>query len=237
MIASSWKHDLGASAPKTCLMAPFCTSCLFSLIIRSHADSAIYSVTDNLNGFDLNKNEIPIFNKFKGHSWYVGLVSNSGVPDNVTLANYGTTNTKNFNIPIVPGVYNIYATAVPGIHYFLFAGNDNQPTFTESQVKTALQDTLTRLRATGIIPKSSGPAKDINLIDFTSHSPYELYVPSDQIAKGFYNKLFALQGRRNTYWTGAAFVTQSSAPIWNYTDQLVTKMWSGEHRWTQGDSL
>ena len=201
-----------------------------SLIIRNHADSAIYPVIDNLNGFDLNKTEAAIFNKFLGHSWYVGLVSNSGVQDNVTLINYGTNNTDNFNIPIVPGVYNLYATVVPSIHYFLFAGNDSQPTFTKSQVKTALQDTLTRLRATGVIPESSGPAKDLDIIDYSNHSPYELYVPSDQIAKGFYNKLFALQGQRNTYWTGAAFVTHSSAAIWNYTDQLVTKIWSGGDR-------
>ena len=181
---------------------------------------------DNLRGFDLNETEIPIFDKFKGHSWYVGLVNNSGVPKNVTLMNYGTNNTKNFNIPILPGIYDFYATVVPGFHYFLFGGNDSQPFFTHSQVETNLQDTLARLRAAGSIPKSSGAVEAPKIIDFSSHTPYEVYVSSEQIAKGFYNKLFALQGQRNTYWTGAAFVTHSSAAIWNYTDQLVTKMWS-----------
>ncbi len=182
---------------------------------------------DNLKGFDLNETEIPIFDKFRGHSWYVGLVNNSGVPDNVTLLNYGTNNTANFNIPVLPGVYDFFATVVPGLHYFLFGGNDSQPTFTQSQVETDLRKTLTRLRAQGSIPKSSGAAKALEIIDFSSHTPYEVFVPSDQIAKGLYNKLFALQGQKNTYWTGAAFVTHSSAAIWNYTDQLVTKIWSG----------
>ena len=183
---------------------------------------------DNLKGFDLNKNEIPIFNKFQGHSWYVGLVNNSGVPSNISLLNYGTNNTQNFNIPVLPGVYEIFATVVPNLHYFLFGGNDSQPFFTESQVQMYLGDTLTRLRNTGVIPSSSSGAGNapLNIIDFSIHTPYEVYVSSDQIAKGFYNKLFALQGQRNTYWTGAAFVTHSSAAIWNYTDGLVTKMWS-----------
>ena len=181
---------------------------------------------DNLKGFDLNETEIHIFNKFQGHSWYVGLVNKSGVPDNVTLINYGTNNTKDFNIPVLTGVYDIFATVVPGLHYFLFGGNDSQPSFTQSQVKTNLQDTLTRLRAAGSIPGSSEAAKTSNIIDFSTHTPYEVYVSSDQIAKGFYNKLFALQGQRNTYWTGAAFVTHNSAAIWNYTDQLVTRIWS-----------
>ncbi|KAL8690615.1 MAG: hypothetical protein Q9218_003980 [Villophora microphyllina] len=188
--------------------------------------SAIPPVIDNLKGFDLNQTEVPIFNKFKGHSWYVGLVNNSGIPDNITLVNYpnGTNIDKNFDIPQLPGFYNIYATVVPGLHYFLYGGNDAEPTFTQPQVKTALQTTLGRLSATNILPKGAG--KNLNLIDFSSHSPYEVYVDSDQIAKGFYNKLFALQGQRNTYWTGAAFVTHSSAAIWNFTDHLVTNMWS-----------
>lgn len=184
---------------------------------------------DNLKGFDLNEIEVPIFNKFQGHSWYVGLVNKSGVPDNVTLINFGINNTKYFNIPVLPGFYDIFATVVPGLHYFLFGGNDSQPTFTQAQVETNLQDTLTRLRATGTIPGSSEAADKFNIIDFSSHTPYEVYVSWDQIAKGFYKKLFALQGQRNTYWTGAAFVTHNSAAIWNYTDQLVTKMWSEGH--------
>ena len=139
---------------------------------------------DNLKGFDLNKTEVPIFNKFQGHSWYVGLVNSSGVPDNVTLINYGTKNTKNFNIPVLPGVYEFAATVVPDLHYFLFGGNDSQPTFTQPQVKADLQDTLTRLGAKGSIPRSSGAAKALNIIDFSSHTPYEVFVPSDQIAKG-----------------------------------------------------
>ena len=190
------------------------------MTLRSHANSAIHSVIDNLKGFDLNETEVPIFNKFRGHSWYVGLANGSGVPDNVTLINYGTNNTKNFNIPVLPGVYQIYATVVPGLHYFLFGGNDSQPYFTQSQVKTGLRDTLARLRAKGTIPRSSGVANALKIIDFSSHTPYEVFAPSDQIANGFYNKLFALQGQRNTYWTGAAFVTHSSAAIWNYTDRL-----------------
>lgn len=180
---------------------------------------------DNLKGFDLNSDEVPIFNKFQGHSWYIGLVQNSGIPDNLTLSNYGSTNDANFNIPVLPAVSNIYATAVPGLHYFLFEGPDSEPTFTKDQVVSALKATLDRLRSAGTIPKQA-PSQPLNIVQFDSHTPYEVFVPADQIAQGFYNKLFDLQGKRNTYWTGAAFVTHSSAGIWNYTDTLVTGIFS-----------
>ena len=192
---------------------------------------AIPPLINNLNGFDLDETETPIFNKFQGHSWYVGLVNNSGIPSNLTLLNYGATNPQNFNISIVPGVYATYATVVPGLHYFLYGGNDSQPILTKAYIRHGLNDTLNRLRAQGTIPV---PPTNTNgafeIIDFTSHTPYEVFVPSAQIEKGFYNRLFGLQGRRNTYWTGAAFVTHSSAAIWNFTERLVEGMWEGEGR-------
>ena len=185
--------------------------------------SAIPPILENLKGFDLNETEIPIFDKFRYHSWYVGLLHNSGIPDNLTLSNYGANNTSNFHIAVLPAAYNIYATRVPGLHYFTFGGNDSQLTFTQAQVRANIEASIGRMQANGVIPKGTIQP---DIIDFTSHTPYEVFVPSDEIAKGFYNRLFALQGQRHTYWTGAAFVTHSSAAIWNYTDQLVKAIWS-----------
>ena len=186
--------------------------------------SAIPPLIDNLGGFDLDKTETPIFDKFQGHSWYVGLVNNSGIPSNLTLLNYGASSPRNFNISVTPGVFATYATVVPGLHYFLFGGNDSQPTLTRSYVRDGLKSTLQRLRDADTIPAK--PDGAFNIIDFSSHTPYEVFVPSKQIANGFYNKLFALQGQRNTYWTGATFVTHSSVAIWNFTDRLVEGMWN-----------
>lgn len=185
---------------------------------------SLLPVYSNLRGYDLNKTEATIFKKFKGHSWYVGLANNTGIPSNLTITNYGTNNNANFNLPILPGFYQIYATVKPGIHYWLFGGNDTQTSFTKAQVKTSFKETVARMQARGTIPKTSGEIPEF--IDFSNHSPYEMYASSEDIAKGFYNDLFSLQGQKHTYWTGAAFVTHGSAAIWNFTDKLVKDMWS-----------
>ena len=187
--------------------------------------SAIPPILENLKGFDLNATEVPIFNKFRYHGWYVGLLNNSGIPNNLTIFNYGTNNAQNYDIVVLPAAYDFFATPVPGLHYFTFGLNDSELTFTQSQVLANMEASLARMRAVGTLSKTQSGAAVPNIIDFTSHTPYEVYVSSDEIKKGFYNKLFALQGQRNTYWTGAAFVTHSSAAIWNYTDQLVDGMW------------
>ncbi|KAL8959555.1 MAG: hypothetical protein Q9183_005609 [Haloplaca sp. 2 TL-2023] len=190
--------------------------------------SAIPPLLNNLKGFDLNDAESPIFDKFKGHSWYVGLVKNSGIPSNTSLINYGTDNDANFNIPELPGFYEFFATRVPDLHYFLYGGNDTQPSFTQAEIKQSMEDTLTRLREGGVIPQIPSPQQELEIIDFANHSPYEVYVSAEEIEKGFYNRLFGLQGERKTYWTGAAWVTHSSAAIWNFTDGLVERMWADD---------
>ena len=188
--------------------------------------STIPPVLENLKGFDLNETEVPIFDRFRYHTWYVGLLNNSGIPDNLTLFNYGLNNEEPFNLAVMPAAYDIYATRVPGLHYFTFGLNDSETHFTESQIITNIEFSIARMKAKGLLP--SGPARELSILNLTGHTPYEVYVSSGEIGKGFYTKLFGLQGQRNTYWSGAAFVTHNSAAIWNYTDSVVEKMFAHE---------
>ena len=51
--------------------------------------------------------------------------------------------------------------------------------------------------------------------------PYELRVSAQAIEAGFYGNLTALQGVRNTYWTGAAFDKHDSGDLWAFTEGLL----------------
>jgi len=196
------------------------------LICARKIISTIPPVLENLRGFDLNETEIHIFDKFQYHSWYVGLLKNSGIPENLTLFNYAMNNTEKFNLAVLPAAYDIYATRVPGLHYFTFGLNDSETHFIQQQVETNIKASIARMQAKGTLPKPLPGSADLEMLNFTGHTPYEVYVSSEEIGKGFYNRLFSLQGQRHTYWTGAAFVTHNSAAIWNYTDKLVNSMWS-----------
>jgi hypothetical protein len=52
-----------------------------------------------------------------------------------------------------------------------------------------------------------------------NHSPYFVYPSREAVAKGFYNEMNGLQGQYDTYWTGAAWESESSAAIWAFTEQ------------------
>ena len=178
--------------------------------------STIPPILSNLHGFDLDREELSIFRQFKYHTYYAGILNNSGIPDNLSLSNVGT-NTP-YNLPVLPAVYGISPTRAPGQHLFHFGTPENQ-TVTDAQVEANIDASLDRLRAAGTLPDGPKPPTGYSII--SSHTPYEVYVTPKQIAKGFYQKLFALQGRKNTYWTGAAFVTHDSTLIWKYTETLL----------------
>jgi hypothetical protein len=46
-------------------------------------------------------------------------------------------------------------------------------------------------------------------------------VSAADIAGGFYRRLGALQGHRNTFWNGAAFDVHDSSSLWAFTETLL----------------
>ncbi|KAJ7513140.1 hypothetical protein B0H11DRAFT_1898376 [Mycena galericulata] len=57
------------------------------------------------------------------------------------------------------------------------------------------------------------------------HAPFRLGAAPRDVAGGFYRELYALEGRRNTFWTGAAWAEQDSSQIWWWSDvSLLPKM-------------
>lgn len=177
--------------------------------------SAFPQVIDNFANWDLDSKERSIFSTFKATAWYIALLRNSGIPANTTLQN-AAANTP-FNLGILPGVYNFLPSSDPGLSTAYYGTQDQ---VSIDAAKTGIYATLDRLKATGAILKTG--EKDAATI--VSHGNYELRVTADQINGGFYQELYALQGKRNTFYTGAAFVKHSSSALWAYTESLVSEV-------------
>ena len=177
--------------------------------------ATIPPILGNLHGFDLDSNEISIFKQLKYHSYYAGVLNNSGIPDTLSLDNVGAS--TSFNLPVLPGAYSINPTRAPDLKVFQVGSNDGQ-VLTNQQAEDVVVADVERLRAAGTIPESA--AKPTFPI-FSSHNPFEVYLEAGDVKKGLYNKQFALQGKKNTWWTGAAFVTHDSSEIWEYTEGLI----------------
>lgn len=163
---------------------------------------------------DLDLTERSIFRQFNNSYYWDMILKNTGLPTNLSLSNLDPA--APFQLPALPALYNINAVpSIPGLHTAYYGSTTP---LTESQVKSEILTTLDRIRAGLGYPPSF---QEVEFVGFNRHAPFLLTAPGDAIREGFYSKLLALQGQRNTWYTGAAFLTQASGPLWEYTEAEV----------------
>ncbi|KAK8044023.1 hypothetical protein PG993_004047 [Apiospora rasikravindrae] len=170
-------------------------------------------VLDNFAGWDLSEDETSLFGQWHASGYYTGILENAGLPSNITqLQNSGPG--KPFRLPELPGPYVFGQVAAANVTQVYYATPD------VVSVEAAQADilvNLNRFKAANGIPTASEPTWRT----FSSHAPFNLMVSREAIEDRFYEKVFALQGTQNTYYTGAAWTTQASNSIWEFTDQYL----------------
>ncbi|KAB8288468.1 hypothetical protein EYC80_010133 [Monilinia laxa] len=165
---------------------------------------------DNLAGWDLSVSEKTLFPKFNNSGYYVGVFGNTGLPSGASIIN--VANDTTYGLPPLPAGYAISPTTIPNV-FNLYYGSPTS--LTDDEVRAAMFAEFNRLHVknmTNTTPK---------LLAYTRHTPFELWVPAKTIAAGFYRKLNALQGQKNTFYTGAAFHTHDSSLLWEFTQALL----------------
>jgi hypothetical protein len=180
------------------------------LIIASQLLVTIPPLVQNMSPFDLDNLEKGLFQKFTYSGYYAGLVNNTGFPNGYRYVNAVANAT--YHIPNLPGIYSISPTAVDGIFSYWYGSATD---LTEAQIKA---DT------TAIVKRLSGSSLQPGFPAFSSHTPFKLVVSADDISNGYYRRLEGLQGHRNTWYTGAAFLSHNSAGLWNFTQTLLPKI-------------
>lgn len=58
------------------------------------------------------------------------------------------------------------------------------------------------------------------IVAFSNHSPFLLTASRD----GFYEKVLDLQGKQNTWWTGATWNNHATADLWKCTEEAVDSL-------------
>ena len=168
----------------------------------------------NLHGFDLDPTERALFAQFKNAGYWTGLLRNTGLPPTTSFTNVAAHTP--FNLPVLPGAYVIGPTADPGVSSVFYG---SPTTLSDDQVKADIIAEVHRLQKAAGVQQT-----EPNFAIFSSHTPFELTVDVKAIRDGFYRKLYALQGRRGMFYTGAAFHTHDSSLLWQFTEGVVGEL-------------
>ena len=172
--------------------------------------SAIPPKLEDLRGFDLDETERSLFGQFTNTNFYTALARIDGLPSGTTIIN--RANNTVHNLPPMPAIYVLKPTDVPNLYNIVYGSEDPM---TESEVKDDMARAVKSLQKEGL--HASTP----EFLVFKPHTPFQLRVPPEATANGFYSELRGLQGRRRTYYTGAAFEGPDSSRIWRFTEVLL----------------
>ena len=162
---------------------------------------------------DLDENESTLFRQFNNSYYWNAILKNTGIPIGTTLSNVNPA--APLNIPAMPAPYIFFAAPVPGLHATYYSSPHNM---SDDEIAADILKTLARVREGAGFPD---PDQSPEIVALHKWSPFEMTVSPDAIRNAFYNDLMALQGKKNTWWTGATWMNQATATLWRYTEDKV----------------
>jgi hypothetical protein len=181
---------------------------------------AIPPLYEDLKGFlDMHAGESSLFSRFVNITYWAALLQDTGIAARTGISNIDPKGQA--NIPGFPGDEGITSGNL-GITPSSIADRDLHATWWVGQQRyTAEEVARLLLESSGNASAAFGfqppEGKSMSVAALTSHTPYLMTVSEEDIRNGFYKNLTALQGQRNTWYTGSAWESESSSAIWNYT--------------------
>lgn len=168
----------------------------------------------NLEPFDLDKRETGIFRQWLHNWYYAALVNDTGLPAEKNVAN--TNPHRLGGLPTTPFQWQLDYGGVPGYHTVKAIAEEN---FTEQDAKDLVVSDILRMGKAGTYE-----TREANFVAIASHVPITLRPPEDALLARFYDGLYALQGHRDTFYTGLAFCSDYSSLLWAYTDTVLYQL-------------
>ncbi|KAJ5910077.1 hypothetical protein N7504_004720 [Penicillium tannophilum] len=193
-----------------------------SLVVKTPSGSKLIKVKkllitipltlDNMKPFALNTQETNLFSQFTYMGYYTILLNNTGLPSGYEWIN-ANDSSSTYNIPELPGACQVVATRISGLFYAWYR---SPVAVTQREVEASTIAAIRKLQKAG-----NYTATNPTVVEYRSHTPFKLKVTAEAIRNGFYEELYGLQGKRSTWYTGAAMVSHNTGVIWNFTNALL----------------
>ncbi|KAJ6436977.1 restless-like transposase [Purpureocillium lavendulum] len=187
---------------------------------------AIEPTETNTAPFHLDEQEREMLSKFTYTQEYTGIIDNE-----ILVAN-----TSYFNLPpnAAPQNYLSYPEApftaridyMGSGHYFRVTIIGDSKLDAQG-ARDLVQRDFKNLQRAGILGSQYPTNERVHWVAFSAHGPMHARVSVADIQGGFFQKLYQLQGRRSTWWTGGAWSVNFQTALWQYDDILIPKILDG----------
>lgn len=179
---------------------------------------------ETLEPLRLDDDELSVFGKLSFATVYAGVLQH---PSLVIETAYTNRSPKPGSIedlvyPTDPQVGRIDWLG-DTVDLFQFTAVGSEDDGTES-MQELIGDTIDTMIEAGTLEQSDG---SLSFSAFANHGKMHPHVTEDVLKAGFIQDLMDLQGRKSTWWTGAAWSAGLSNVIWEYNKILLPKVIEG----------
>ncbi|GAB1310501.1 Beta-cyclopiazonate dehydrogenase [Madurella fahalii] len=185
---------------------------------------AVEPTPENMTPFQLDEDERDVLGRFKYPTVYAGILRHPSLQA-LHAYTHRLPVPEYYNhtaFPAAPQVGRIdYIGETEDLFEFTAVGTEDG---SAESMKALIAQSINAMIEAGTLPASNG---SVSFSIFADHGHMHAHVSADDLRAGFMQKLNALQGLRNTWYTGAAFSAGYSTVLWEYNKVLLPKMVEG----------
>ncbi|KAK4445797.1 beta-cyclopiazonate dehydrogenase [Podospora aff. communis PSN243] len=184
---------------------------------------AIEPTPANMKPFSLDAKEQGVLSKLKYLTVHVGLLTHPSLPIGGQLVNMPPA-AAGGNYLALPKPTLIPRFDHMGLNSTVFrAMVIGSGSLSVPEAQDVVRSSINALVAAGSVPNPGSGTVEFKA--WANHGSMHAQFSTDDIRKGYINKLYGLQGHRGTWWTGGAFSMQLQSVLWAFDDVLLDKMY------------
>ncbi|KAK3370514.1 hypothetical protein B0H63DRAFT_402353 [Podospora didyma] len=172
---------------------------------------------ENLASLGLDAQEKTVFRRsFTFLTVYTATLKTNLIPENTSVAFTGLINsTYSFSL-----TWN----GVLGYFWVIFF---SEVLLSKAETSQVILTEMAALSQSGALPPPMGETPNSEVVSISNHSQVTWGPSVQQIKDGFVQDLYALQGHRDTWYTGGLWCPDYSSNVWAFTDTVLPKLLRG----------
>ncbi|KAK0638488.1 hypothetical protein B0T16DRAFT_337098 [Cercophora newfieldiana] len=194
----------------------------YTLVRAAKLLIAIEPTPENMAPFSLDAEEEAVFSKLEHQRVHAGIVTHPQLPIGISLVNTPSSAAPSNFLELPKPNFNArfdHMGAGSNNWRVLMVGDDN---FDTCKAQALVKKNFRDMRAQGTLP-AGGPV-DLEIKAWADHGAMHMHFGAEEVREGFIQRLYALQGRTQTWWTGGAFSHQFQTVLWAFDDVLLGRM-------------
>ncbi|TLS22537.1 uncharacterized protein PpBr36_10105 [Pyricularia pennisetigena] len=177
--------------------------------------------------FDLTDDEAAIFSSTTGNRYYTGLISHPSLPPATILNTVPEAAVNSSAYPTTPYLASFLYKGLSssGFVYRFLVIASKETGFEDA--KNLVSGSLQQLLKAKTIPIGNSSLADIDRLQFKAFKDHGILYrrwSAYQLRSGIVNRANSLQGLKSTWYTGAFWMNNNAAMLWNTTDGILLQM-------------